>query len=74
MSTFTRLTMLSAVLLTALLLVYHWPFSKVALLLPLMPLSMYLISIRMVRKPVIAAIYRAAESVGMTPVPAEKKG
>ena len=69
MSTFAKLLVLASSLLMILLLAYTWPFSRPAVLLPYIFLSMYLISEARVSGPVMTVIHRAAGKAGLVNVP-----
>jgi hypothetical protein len=69
MSNFTRVLLLGSILLTILLLAYTWPFSRPAVLLPIMWVSVYLIAMAGVTDPVMAVIDQAAKKAGLVCVP-----
>ena len=69
MSTFTKLLFLGSTLAMVLMLAYLWPFSRPAVLLPLLPATLYFISLSRVRDPILAVVYRASERVNLLPVP-----
>ena len=69
MSTFSKLLVLASLLLTILLLAYTWPFSRPAVLLPVMLFSMYLLNTARVSAPVLAVVHKAAQQAGLVGVP-----
>jgi len=70
MSRFCKLLVLASSLLTILLVTYVWPYSRPAVLLPFLFITVYLIGVAEVKAPVMAVIHRAAARNGMVPVPA----
>ena len=69
MSIFSKLLVLASLLLTILLLAYTWPFSRPAVLLPVMLLSVYLLNVARVSGPVMAVVHKAAQQAGLVGVP-----
>jgi GT2 family glycosyltransferase len=72
MSTFCRVLMAACVLLAGILLWHLWPFSRPAVLIPLVWLAMYAINRRMVIAPVLGLVDAAAGRAGYYPVPTKK--
>jgi glycosyltransferase involved in cell wall biosynthesis len=68
-STFWAVLMAACVLLAGILLWHLWPFSRPAVLIPLVWWAMYAINRRMVMGPVLGLIDAAAEKAGYYPVP-----
>jgi len=68
MSTFCKVLMAGSLILMALLFVYVWPFSRPALLIPMVWWTMYLVNNRLVAPPVLSLIDEAAEEAGFYPV------
>src|SRR5262249_1274783 len=52
---------------------YVWPWSRPAILIPLLLWTMYLVNKAVVASPVLSLIDEAAEKVGLDPVPAPPK-
>jgi hypothetical protein len=71
-STFYSVLMFASLVMTGLLFVYVWPFSRPAILIPLLLWTMYLANKSLVADPVLSLIDEAAEKVGFNPVPAPK--
>jgi glycosyltransferase involved in cell wall biosynthesis len=69
MSNLCRLLMLASLLLMVLLLYYVWPFSRPAVLIPLIWWAIYLVNRWKVAWPVMGLIDAAAERAGFYPVP-----
>ena len=69
MSTLAKLLVVSCSLSMVLLLAYVWPFSRPAVLLPFLPIMVYLRSHSRIVGPVMAVIDRAASKNGLVPVP-----
>lgn len=69
MSNFARVLMTGVGVLTLLLMVNLWPFSRPAVLLPLIAWAMYLWNKYRVSRPVLGLIDAAAEKAGFWPVP-----
>ncbi|HEV7300936.1 MAG TPA: glycosyltransferase [Tepidisphaeraceae bacterium] len=72
MSTFCRVLMAACALLAGILLWHLWPFSRPAVLIPLVWWAMYAINRRMVIAPVLGLIDAAATKAGYYPVPTKK--
>ncbi|MFN4242440.1 MAG: glycosyltransferase [Tepidisphaerales bacterium] len=70
MSNFARVLMTAVGVLTLLLLANLWPFSRPAVLLPLIAWALYLWNKYRVSRPVLGLIDFAAEKAGFYPVPA----
>lgn len=68
MSTFTKLLLVASMPMTILLLAYLWPFSRPAVLLPFVWLSLFAIGLARVKGPVMAVIHDAAGKSGLTPI------
>jgi hypothetical protein len=68
MSNFCMLLMAASLLLTAQLLYHIWPFSRPAMLIPLIWWTIYMVSRWRVSRPVMGLIDRAAEKAGFYPV------
>jgi GT2 family glycosyltransferase len=68
MSKFCLVLLIATLLLTTLLLVHVWPFSRPAVLLPMAILSMYLVNRWQVTQPILGLIDQAAESAGFYPI------
>jgi hypothetical protein len=68
MSTFCKVLMVGILLLSAVLLMHLWPYSRPAVLLPLAAGAMYLYNKSRVSAPVLGLIDEAAEKAGMYPV------
>ncbi len=71
MSVFTKVLLLASSLLTILLLAYVWPFSRPAVLIPIVWWSMYLISKQRLLGPVMNVLQQAADEAGLVPVPTD---
>src|SRR3954447_13104848 len=72
-STFCRVLTFASLILTGLMFLYlPWPFSRPALLIPLLIWTMYVVNKEVVGNPVLSLIDEAAENVGFDPVPAPK--
>jgi hypothetical protein len=71
-STFCQVLTFATLILTGLLFLYVWPFSRPAILIPLFLWTMYLVNKSVVAGPVLSLIDEAAEKVGFDPVPAPK--
>jgi GT2 family glycosyltransferase len=71
-STFGSVLTFASLLLTGLLFMYLWPFSRPALLIPLLLWTMYLVNKSVVASPVLSLIDEAAEKAGFDPVPVAK--
>jgi glycosyltransferase involved in cell wall biosynthesis len=69
MSKFCQVLGVGAMVMAGLLLVDVWPFSRPALLIPLIWWAMYLVNRRRVSAPVLGLIDAAAEKAGFMPVP-----
>jgi glycosyltransferase involved in cell wall biosynthesis len=69
MSNFSRVLFVAVGLLTLLVLIHLWPFSRPAVLMPLAGWAMYLYNKYRVSRPVLGLIDEAAEKVGFWPVP-----
>jgi O-antigen biosynthesis protein len=69
-STFCRVLTLASLVLTGLLFMHLWPFSRPAILIPLLLWTMYLVNKTVVVKPVLNLIDEVAEHAGFYPVPA----
>jgi O-antigen biosynthesis protein len=72
MSNFARVLFVAIGLLTLLVLVHMWPYSRPAVLLPLACWAMYLWNKWRVSRPVLGLIDAAAERAGFYPVPTKK--
>jgi glycosyltransferase involved in cell wall biosynthesis len=70
MSTFCKVLLAASTMLAVLLLVHLWPFSRIALLIPLIWWAMYAVNRWRVSNPVLGLIDHCAESAGFYPVPA----
>ncbi|HVT88020.1 MAG TPA: glycosyltransferase [Tepidisphaeraceae bacterium] len=68
-STFCRVLTFASLILTGLLFLYVWPFSRPALLIPLFLATMYLVNKSLVAGPVLSLIDEAAEKQGFDPIP-----
>ncbi len=73
MSNFYKVLLLCLGLLTGLLLIHVWPFSRPAVLLPIAGWAMYLFNKWKVSAPVLGLIDAAAEKAGFYPVHAKTK-
>jgi hypothetical protein len=71
-STFCMVLAFASVILTGLLFLYLWPFSRPALLIPLLLWAMYLANKAVVANPVLSLIDEAAAKAGFDPIPAVK--
>jgi O-antigen biosynthesis protein len=69
MSNLCRVLMVASLLMTVLLLCYVWPFSRPAVLIPLIWWTIYLLNRWKVARPVMGLIDAAAERAGFYPVP-----
>jgi glycosyltransferase involved in cell wall biosynthesis len=72
MSTFCKVLMAASLILMALLFMYVWPFSRPALLIPMVWWTMYLVNKWLVAAPVLSLIDEAAEAAEFYPVHAPK--
>jgi len=72
MSRFCQVLMLASIVLSGLLLLYVWPFSKPAVLIPMAWWTMFLVNKARVSAPILGLIDHAGEVAGFYPVPAEK--
>ena len=72
MSTFCMVLMAASTMLAVLLLLHLWPFSRIALLIPLIWWAMYALNRWQVSNPVLGLIDHCAEAAGFYPVPATK--
>jgi glycosyltransferase involved in cell wall biosynthesis len=68
MSTFCKVLMVASVVLSGLLLVKMWPFSRPAVLIPIAWWTMFLMNKRIVGIPVLGLIDTAAEAAGYWPI------
>jgi glycosyltransferase involved in cell wall biosynthesis len=68
MSTFCKVLMAACALLSVILLWHVWPFSRPALLIPLVWWAMYAVNRATVMTPVLALIDEAAQKAGYYPV------
>lgn len=68
MSKFCLILLLGALMMTGLLLMYLWPFSRTAVLLPLTVWTMFLVNRWYVSNPVLGLIDEVAEKAGFVPV------
>ncbi len=68
MSNFCRVLLAGSVILAVLLLLHVWPFSRPAVLLPMIGWGMYLMNKWRVSAPVLGLIDKAAEDAGFWPV------
>ncbi len=68
MSKFCLVLFLASCMLTGLLLMYMWPFSRTALLIPLTWWAMYIVNRWSVSRPVFGLIDEVAEKAGFYPV------
>lgn len=71
-SHFCEVLTFASLILTGLLFLYVWPFSRPALLIPLLLWTMYLVNKALVANPVLSLIDEAAEKAGFDPVPAPR--
>jgi hypothetical protein len=71
-STFCSVLMAASLILMGLLFIYVWPFSRPALLIPMVWWTMYLVNKWLVAAPVLSLIDEAAEAAGFYPVHAPK--
>jgi hypothetical protein len=72
-STFCTVITFAGLILTGLMFIYlEWPFSRPAILIPMLLWTMYLVNKSRVAGPVLSLIDEAAEKVGFDPVPAPK--
>lgn len=71
MSKFCLVLLGGSAMLAGLLLLYVWPFSRPAVMLPLVWWATYLVSRARVYGPVVGLIDEAAENAGFYPVPAK---
>lgn len=69
MSKFCAVILFASALLTGLLLMHLWPFSRTAVLIPLAWWTMYSVNRWRVGRPVFALIDEAAENAGFVPLP-----
>ncbi|HLL89741.1 MAG TPA: glycosyltransferase, partial [Tepidisphaeraceae bacterium] len=72
MSNFCKVLLAASTILSALLLMHLLPFSKPAVLIPMVWWGMFVVNRHRVSRPVLGLIDLAAEKVGMIPVPREK--
>jgi len=72
MSKFCLVLMAAGWLMTGLLLLHLWPFSRPAVLIPMVSWTMYVTNRWRVASPVLGLIDLAAESAGFYPVPAHR--
>jgi glycosyltransferase involved in cell wall biosynthesis len=70
-SRFGQVLMAGALILVGLLMLHLWPFSRPAVLIPLIGWAMYLVNRRRVSAPCFGLIDAAAEKAGFYPVPAK---
>ena len=68
MSKFCLVLMVGSIVFSGLLLMYVWPFSRPAVLIPLTCWAMYLVNKFRVTQPVLGLIDDAAEKAGYTPI------
>jgi hypothetical protein len=68
MSTFCRVLLAAGAVMTLLLIVYVWPFSRPALLIPLIWWAMFVCNKYLVTGPVLGLVDVAAERAGFDPV------
>lgn len=68
MSKFCLVLMIGSIMFAGLLLLYVWPFSRPAVLIPLTCWAMYLVNKWRVTQPVLGMIDEAAEKAGFVPV------
>lgn len=73
MSKFCQCLFFASLILCGLLLLYVWPFSRTAVLIPLAWWAMFLVNRRRVTIPVLGLIDSVAEKAGYWPVPTEPK-
>jgi GT2 family glycosyltransferase len=71
MSKFAMVLLAGGLMLAGLLTLYLWPFSRPALMIPLIWWAMYLVSRARLSGPVLGLIDAAAEKAGFYPVPAK---
>jgi hypothetical protein len=69
MSKFCAVLMLAGLMLTGLLLLHLYPFSRPALLIPMVGWTMYVTNRWRVARPVLGLMDEAAERAGFYPVP-----
>jgi GT2 family glycosyltransferase len=74
MSKFCVVLFVASCMLAGLLLLYMWPFSRIAMLIPLTWWSMYLINKYLVSRPVFGLIDHVAEKAGFYPVYRKDEG
>lgn len=67
-STFCRVLALASLVLAGLLFSYIWPFSRPAVLIPMLLWTMYIVNKSLVAGPVLSLIDEAAEKLGFDPV------
>lgn len=68
MSTFCRVLLAGSAVMTLLLIAYAWPFSRPALLIPLVWWAMFAVNKYLVTGPVLGLVDVAAERAGFEPV------
>jgi glycosyltransferase involved in cell wall biosynthesis len=73
-SRFGQVLMVGTMVLAILLLLHLWPFSRLAVLIPVAWWAMYLVNRRKVSSPVLGLIDAAAERAGFMPIPAGPTG
>src|SRR5205085_718208 len=69
MSNFCKVLLLGSSMMAGLLMLHMWPFSRIALLIPMAWWTMFLVNRWRVSNPVIGLIDAAAEAAGFDPVP-----
>jgi glycosyltransferase involved in cell wall biosynthesis len=72
-STFCTVLTFASLVLTGLLFLYVWPFSRPAILIPLLLWTMYLANKSLVASPVLNLIDEVAEKAGFYPILAKKE-
>jgi hypothetical protein len=72
-STFCTVLTFASLVLTGLLFLYVWPFSRPAILIPLLLWTMYLANKSLVASPVLNLIDEVAERAGFYPILAKKE-
>lgn len=68
-STFCLVLTFASLVMTGLLFLYLWPFSRPAMLIPMSLWTMYLVNKSLVASPVLSLIDEAAEKAGFDPLP-----
>jgi len=71
MSKFCQVLCVASLMLSGLLLLHVWPFSRPAVLIPLVWWAMYLVNKWRVSRPVLGLIDASAEKAGFYPVPSK---